>query len=42
MSWVFYANVAIWAGIGGYVAFLGWQQMNLAARMQQLEKLYHD
>ncbi len=42
MSWLFYANVTIWVGIGGYVAFLGWRQVSLAARMNQLEKLHHD
>ncbi len=42
MSWLFYANVAIWVGVGGYVAFLGWRQIGLVERVNQLEKLHHD
>lgn len=37
MSWLFYANVVIWIGIGTYVAFLGWRQRRIVFRLQQLE-----
>ncbi len=37
MSWLFYANVVIWIGIGAYVAFLAWRQSRIVLRLQQLE-----
>lgn len=36
------ANVAVWLGIGGYVAFLGLRQRGLALRLRQMEALRDD
>ena len=33
------ANVAVWLGLGGYLAFLGARQRSLAARIRQMEIL---
>lgn len=33
------ANVAVWLGLGGYLALLGMRQKTLAARIRQMEML---
>lgn len=37
MLWVMAANILVWLGIGGYVAFLARRQSALAARVKQME-----
>lgn len=37
MLWVMAANILVWLGIGGYVAFLASRQAVLAARLKQME-----
>lgn len=39
MLWVMAANILVWLGIGGYVAFLARRQAALAARLKQMELL---
>nr|WP_126381367.1 CcmD family protein [Desulfovibrio ferrophilus] len=33
------ANIAIWLGVGGYLAFLAAQQRRLNTRIRQMEQL---
>lgn len=37
--WIAAANILVWLGIGGYVAFLARRQTALAARVKQMELL---
>ena len=39
MQWLLCASMAVWLGIGGYVAFLASTQNKLERRMRQLENL---
>lgn len=36
-DFLFAANVVVWLGVGGYVAFLAFGQRRLARRYEQLE-----
>lgn len=36
------ANVAVWIGLCGYVAFMASRQRNLERRLRQLERLSDD
>lgn len=38
-TYLFVANVAVWLGIGGYVAFLAGRAARLERRVRQLERL---
>ena len=40
--YLFAANVAVWLGIGAYVAFLAGAQKRLARRIKRLEVLGED
>jgi CcmD family protein len=42
ITWLLAANVAVWLGLGAYVAFLGCKQRVLSNRLQQMEMLKHD
>lgn len=33
------ANVAVWLGVGGYLAFLGARQRRIETRIRQMEQL---
>ena len=35
--WVLYAGIAVWVGLGGYLAFLALRLKGVAARISQLE-----
>lgn len=37
--WVLYAGIAVWVGLGGYLAFLALRLKTVAARLSQLECL---
>lgn len=37
--WLLAANVAVWVGLGGYLALLGRSQHGLERRLRQLEIL---
>ena len=39
---LFAANLAVWLGLGGYVAFVAARGMRLEARLTQLERMRHD
>ena len=34
------ANIAVWLGLGGYLAFLGMRQKALATRIRQMEMMH--
>ncbi|WP_084407609.1 CcmD family protein [Maridesulfovibrio bastinii] len=36
------ANVAVWIGIAGYVAFLGLKSVSIERRINQMEQLEND
>lgn len=38
-EWVLYAGIAVWIGIGGYVAFLSSIQNKISHKLSQLEIL---
>lgn len=40
--WVVYAGIAVWIGLGGYLAFLAAAQRSLARKIAQLETLKQD
>lgn len=40
--WLIIANAAVWLGIGGYLAFLGARQKNIAQQIRQLELVQND
>ena len=42
MDWLMYANIAVWIGLGAYVAFLLRNQIVLNRRLAQLEALRND
>lgn len=35
-SWLMYANIAVWLGIGGYLLFLGRKTARLESRLSRL------
>lgn len=35
--WVLYAGIAVWIGLGAYVAFLAFNQRSVSRRLAQLE-----
>lgn len=37
--WVIYAGIAVWIGLGGYLAVLALSQRSLARKISQLEAL---
>lgn len=37
--WVLYAGIAVWVGLGGYLAFLALRLKGVARRLSQLECL---
>ena len=37
ISWVMYANMAVWLGIGGYLFFLGRKAVALEKRLRHLD-----
>ena len=37
ISWVMYANMAVWLGIGGYLFFLGRKTVALEKRLRHLD-----
>jgi CcmD family protein len=39
MSYLFAANVVVWLGLGGYLAFLAGRSAGLERRVRQLERL---
>ncbi len=39
IQWLLLANVAVWLGLGAYVAFLAVGQKNLEARLQAKESM---
>ncbi|MFQ8889424.1 MAG: CcmD family protein [Bilophila wadsworthia] len=41
MDWLMYANIAVWIGLGAYLAFLR-NQIALNRRLTQLETLRND
>lgn len=41
-DFLFAANVIVWLGIGGYLAWLAVGQSRLARRLEQLELMRHD
>ena len=42
MDWLMYANIAVWIGIGAYLAFRRRNQIALNRRLTQLETLRND
>lgn len=36
-SWLLYASIAVWLGLGGYLFFLGKKAACLEARLERLE-----
>lgn len=42
MDWLMYANIAVWIGLGAYLAFLLRNQIALNRRLAQLETLRDD
>lgn len=40
--WLVYAGIAVWIGLGGYLAFLAASQRSLARKIAQLESLNQD
>ncbi len=42
IDFLFAANIVVWLGIGGYLAFLALGQRRLARRFQQLELMRDD
>ena len=42
MDWLMYANIAVWIGLGAYLAFLLPTQIALKRRLTQLETLRND
>lgn len=42
MDWLMYANIAVWIGLGAYLAFLLRDQIALNRRLTQLETLRND
>lgn len=42
MDWLMYANIAVWIGLGAYLAFLLRNQIALNRRLAQLETLRND
>ena len=41
-SWIMYAGMAVWAGIGLYAAFLAMRQRALSKKISLLEELGND
>jgi CcmD family protein len=37
INFLFYANIAVWLGVAGYVLYLANKQAALARRLEQLE-----
>ena len=42
MDWLMYANIAVWIGLGDYLAFLILNQIALIRRLCELETLRND
>lgn len=42
MDWLMYANIAVWIGLGAYLAFVARAQIALNRRLAQLEILRND
>lgn len=40
--WLMAANMIVWLGLGGYLAFLGSRQRLLNQRLAQWENMRHD
>lgn len=40
--YLFVANVAVWIGIAGYLAFLGTRSVSMERRISQMEHLKND
>lgn len=38
-TYLLVANVAVWLGVGGYLAFLAARQKRLSTRIRQMEQL---
>lgn len=36
VSWLMYANIAVWIGLGGYLLFLGRKTARLESRISRL------
>lgn len=41
-EWILYAGIAVWSGLGLYLAFLARKQMTLAKRIRQLSRLMEE
>lgn len=41
-DWLFYANTAVWLGIGAYLFILARSQRTLEKRLRQMEMLNND
>ena len=39
IEWLMLANVAVWIGLGAYLAFMAVKQANIAKRLARLEML---
>lgn len=37
LDWLMYANIAVWIGLGAYLAFVGRVQSALTRRLEQME-----
>lgn len=42
VCWLALANMAVWLGLGSYVAFLAFSQRRLKTRIAQMENLAND
>ncbi len=42
VTYLFAANLAVWLGLGGYVAFLAARAGGLERRLRQLERMSDD
>ena len=42
LSWLLAANIAVWLGVGGYLACLAGAQRRLNQRLRHMETLHND
>lgn len=42
ISWLLAANIAVWAGLGAYIAYLALAQRRLSLRLRHMEMLHHE
>ncbi len=39
IDWLMYANIAVWVGLGLYIAFIARKQVALKRRLDQMESM---